>query len=47
MAAEKLAGLQPENVFYWFEKLCAIPHGSGNTKAISDFLAAFGIFWHL
>ena len=41
MAAEKLAGLQPENVFYWFEKLCAIPHGSGNTKAISDFLAAF------
>ncbi|MBQ8796683.1 MAG: aminoacyl-histidine dipeptidase [Oscillospiraceae bacterium] len=41
MKAEKLAGLKPENVFYWFEKLCAIPHGSGNTKKISDFLAAF------
>ena len=39
--AEKLAGLKPENVFYWFEKLCAIPHGSGNTKKISDFLAIF------
>lgn len=41
MKAEKLAGLAPENVFYWFEKICAIPHGSGNTKQISDFLAAF------
>ena len=41
MKAEKLAGLKPENVFYWFEKICAIPHGSGNTKKISDFLAAF------
>ena len=41
MKAEKLAGLKPENVFCWFEKLCEIPHGSGNTKRISDFLAAF------
>ena len=37
----KLEGLQPEKVFYWFEKLCAIPHGSGNTKRISDFLVSF------
>lgn len=37
----KLNGLQPEGVFYWFEKLCAIPHGSGNTKRISDFLVSF------
>ena len=37
----KLAGLQPEAVFYYFEKLCAIPHGSGNTKAISDYICAF------
>ena len=36
-----LAGLQPENVFFWFEKICEIPRGSGNTKKISDFLAAF------
>ena len=41
MKADKLSGLHPENVFYWFEKICAIPHGSGNTKAISDFLADF------
>ena len=37
----KLAGLQPEGVFYYFEQLCAIPHGSGNTKAISDYICAF------
>ena len=36
-----LAGLQPETVFGYFEQLCAIPHGSGNTKPISDFLVAF------
>ncbi len=41
MSAQKLAGLQPEGVFSWFEKICAIPHGSGNTKAISDFLVEF------
>ena len=41
MKAKKLAGLAPENVFYWFEKVCAIPHGSGNTKQISDFMAGF------
>ena len=41
MKAEKLAGLKPENVFYWFEQICAMPHGSGNTKKISDFLATF------
>ncbi len=38
---KKLAGLQPEAVFSWFEKICAIPHGSGNTKMISDFLVDF------
>ena len=37
----KLEGLNPQNVFYWFEKLCQIPHGSGNTKLISDFLVSF------
>ena len=41
MNAGKLAGLKPEKVFYYFEKLCAIPHGSGNTKAISDYLVSF------
>ena len=41
MEAVKLAGLQPASVFGYFEKLCAIPHGSGNTKAISDYLVSF------
>lgn len=36
-----LTGLQPEKVLYYFEQLCAIPHGSGNTKAISDYCASF------
>lgn len=41
MQAEKLAHLQPESVFAYFEKLCSIPHGSGNTKTISDYLVSF------
>ena len=27
-----LKGLKPEKVFAYFEKLCAVPHGSGNTQ---------------
>ena len=38
---QKLSGLQPEAVFRYFEEICAIPHGSYNTKAISDYLVAF------
>jgi len=41
MEAVKLAGLEPESVFGYFEKICSIPHGSGNTKAISDYLVSF------
>ena len=37
----KLAGLKPASVFGYFEKLCSIPHGSGNTKQISDYLISF------
>ena len=36
-----LEHLQPQAVFAQFEQLCAIPHGSGNTKAISDYLVRF------
>ncbi|MBR2916519.1 MAG: aminoacyl-histidine dipeptidase, partial [Clostridia bacterium] len=36
-----LTGLKPEKVFENFEKICSIPHGSGNTKEISDMLCAF------
>ena len=41
MEAVKLAGLQPASVFGYFEKLCSYPHGSGNTKQISDYLVEF------
>lgn len=36
-----LSGLKPEKVFDYFEKLCAVPHGSGNTKRISDLCVGF------
>lgn len=36
-----LTGLKPEKVFYFFEEMCKIPHGSGNTKEISDYLVNF------
>ena len=41
MSNMKLAGLQPAKVFEFFEQICAIPHGSRNTKAISDYLVSF------
>lgn len=33
--------LEPKNVFRFFEQMCAIPHGSYNTKAVSDWCVAF------
>lgn len=36
-----LTGLAPEGVFKYFEAICGIPHGSGNTKMISDYVADF------
>ena len=36
-----LEHLQPERVFYYFEQICGIPHGSGNTKQISDYCVEF------
>ena len=41
MEAIKLAGLEPASVFGFFEKLSSMPHGSGNTKIISDWLVSF------
>ena len=41
MDMKKLAGLEPQAVFHYFEEICAIPHGSYNTKAISDYLVGF------
>lgn len=36
-----LEHLQPKEVFTFFEEICQIPHGSGNTKQISDYLVKF------
>ena len=41
MEVKKLAGLKPEAVFGYFEEICAIPHGSRNTKKLSDYLVGF------
>lgn len=37
-----LETLKPNKVFEYFEKICSIPHGSGNVKQISDYLLSFG-----
>jgi len=36
-----LEGLEPRSVFRVFEEISKIPHGSGNTKAISDWCVAY------
>ena len=41
MDTRKLAGLEPQAVFTYFEDICSIPHGSYNTRAISDYLVNF------
>ncbi len=41
MQPVKLAGLEPASVLGYFEKICSIPHGSRNTKQISDYLVSF------
>lgn len=36
-----LEHLEPRKVFYYFEEICNIPHGSGNVEAISNYLKNF------
>ncbi|MDD4689606.1 MAG: aminoacyl-histidine dipeptidase [Eubacteriales bacterium] len=36
-----LENLNPKELFSYFEAICAIPHGSGNTKEISDWIVDF------
>lgn len=36
-----LSGLRPEAPLKYFEEICAIPHGSCDTKRISDYCVAF------
>ena len=37
----KLTQLNPRRVFRYFEDICGIPHGSGDTRRISDYCVAF------
>ena len=50
MKERVFSALQPERVFYYFEEICGIPHGSRNTKQISDYLVGFakehGLKWY-
>ena len=39
----KLSGLEPSRVFFYFEEIAGIPHGSGNTGEISNYLVQFAI----
>ncbi len=45
-----LAQLEPKKVFDYFETICGIPHGSGNTGPIADYLVKFaqerGLGWY-
>jgi len=36
-----LENLEPKKLFYYFEKISDIPRGSGNEKAVSDYIVAF------
>lgn len=36
-----LKNLKPKKVFYYFEEICNIPHGSGNLDGISSYLDRF------
>ena len=36
-----LTNCNPKNVFKYFEEICSIPHGSGNTDAIAAYLVKF------
>ena len=36
-----LSHLEPREVFQYFEEICRIPHGSGHTQQISDYLVHF------
>ena len=36
-----LENLEPKSVFYFFEEICNIPHGSKNEKKLSDYIVHF------
>lgn len=42
-----LKELKPEKVFYYFEEICKIPHGSFNVRKISDYCVQFATMRNL
>ena len=36
-----LENLEPQKVLYFFEEICKIPHGTFDTKRISDYCVSF------
>ncbi len=38
---QKLSGIQPERVFGYFEEICHVPRGSGNTAPIAEYCVEF------
>ncbi len=43
----RLDRYEPHKVFHFFEQICSIPHGSGNTDQIADFCVDFAKKRHL
>lgn len=41
MREKILNNIEPKEVFRYFEEICSIPHGSSNTKKISDYCVEF------
>lgn len=37
----KLGGIEPRQMFEYFEDICSVPHGSGDMDAISEYLVKF------
>ena len=37
----KLSAIEPKRVFHYFEKICSIPHGSGDMSKIADYCENF------
>lgn len=42
-----LERMEPERVFYYFEKISAVPRGSGNMKGIADYCESFAVSHNL
>ncbi|MCR5790650.1 MAG: beta-Ala-His dipeptidase [Lachnospiraceae bacterium] len=37
----EISELEPKRVFWYFDEICHIPHGTGHTEAMSDYVEAF------